>query len=51
MAGLILAAVENSSYQGPTNAASPNPVKKSEFALILAGTLKSSTFLASLLLY
>ena len=44
VAGLILAAVENSSYQGPINAASPHPVKKSELTLILAGTLKHSTF-------
>ena len=44
VAGLILTALENSSYQGPINAVSPHPVKNSEFTRILAGILKRSAF-------
>ncbi|MDE1044468.1 MAG: TIGR01777 family oxidoreductase [Nitrospinaceae bacterium] len=44
VAGLILTALENSSYRGPINAVSPHPVKNSEFTRILAGILKRSAF-------
>ena len=44
VAGLILTALENSSYRDPINAVSPHPVKNSEFTRILAGILKRSAF-------
>jgi uncharacterized protein len=44
VAGLILAALENSSYKGPINAVSPNPKKNSEFTRILGEILKRPAF-------
>jgi uncharacterized protein len=40
VAGLILAALDNSAYQGPINAVSPNPVSNKEFTDTLAKILK-----------
>lgn len=44
VSGLILAALENTSYRGPINAVSPHPVKNNEFTRILAGVLKRPAF-------
>ena len=44
VSGLIIAALDNPSYQGPLNAVSPHPVKNSEFTSTLAGLLKRPAF-------
>jgi uncharacterized protein len=44
LAGLIVEAIENPSYEGPVNAVSPNPATNREFTSTLAGILKRPTF-------
>jgi uncharacterized protein len=45
LAGLIVEAIDNPSYEGPVNAVSPNPVTNQEFTSTLAGILKRPAFL------
>jgi uncharacterized protein (TIGR01777 family) len=44
LAGLIIDAIDNPSYEGPVNAVSPNPVTNREFTSTLAGILKRPAF-------
>jgi uncharacterized protein len=44
LAGLIVEAIDNPSYEGPVNAVSPNPVTNREFTSTLAGILKRPAF-------
>jgi uncharacterized protein len=44
LAGLIVDAIDNPSYEGPINAVSPNPVTNREFTSTLAGILKRPAF-------
>jgi len=44
LAGLIIEAIDNPSYEGPVNAVSPNPVTNREFTSTLAETLKRPAF-------
>jgi uncharacterized protein len=44
VAGLIIAALENSEYQGPINAVSPHPATNREFTNVLAKILKRPAF-------
>jgi uncharacterized protein len=44
LAGLIVEAIDNPSYEGPVNAVSPNPATNREFTSTLAGILKRPAF-------
>jgi uncharacterized protein len=44
LAGLIVEAIGNPSFEGPVNAVSPNPVTNREFTSTLAGILKRPAF-------
>jgi hypothetical protein len=44
VAGLILAALENSAYRGPINAVSPHPTTNREFTSVLGNILNRPTF-------
>ena len=44
LAGLIVEAIDNPSYEGPFNAVSPNPVTNREFTSTLAKILKRASF-------
>ena len=44
LAGLIVEAINNPSFEGPVNAVSPNPVTNREFTSTLAGILKRPAF-------
>jgi uncharacterized protein len=44
LAGLIVEAIDNPSFEGPVNAVSPNPVTNKEFTSTLAGILKKTAF-------
>ena len=44
LAGLIVEAIDNPSFEGPVNAVSPNPVTNREFTSTLAGILNRPAF-------
>jgi len=44
LAGLIIEAIDNPSFEGPVNAVSPNPVTNREFSSTLSGILKRPAF-------